>query len=126
MDITERKLVESICFDAIKDENDTKQTNETRSKNSVVKKSNKKDAFEMIIPEQNCTEIGCWTKTYEQCQHCRQFKCEQHLLFIVHLFGPYCIYCYKRKWYIIIGTGICVVICIALFFWMLHMLGVYS
>lgn len=117
--------MDEVNFDAYNDEDEI-ELNKTKSRSprSADGAGRTRDALEIVIKKQQCTEIGCFTQTHNQCIYCRQFKCDIHVKNIC-IFGPYCMYCHKRKWYIIIGSIICVAIAIALIFWLMYMLGVY-
>ena len=108
-----------VNFDAYNDNNnDINKYKNTKTQNINI------NALEIVIKKEQCTEIGCFIQTHNQCKYCRQFKCNNHLKNIC-IFGPYCIYCHKRKVMIGIGVVLCVLIAIALIFWLLYMIGVY-
>ena len=119
-------MAEQVNFDAYNDEdiNDYKPS-KLRSESNITSNNNNKP-LEIVIKKEQCTEIGCFIQTHNQCKYCRQFKCNNHLQKICGLFGGYCTYCYKRKLMIFIGGIICVAIILALIFYLMHMMGVYS
>ena len=104
---------------------ESNESNQVNNKLIINDNDNSEQLQELVISEEQCTEIACFAMTYTQCEHCRNYKCDNHLHRLC-MFGPYCQYCHKRKMYIVIGSIICVLIVLALIFWSLHLAGVYS